>query len=104
MKPAQFQKQTKIPPSHLAALHLSHRWFFPAPDAARELDETYDMIVMRRYDTWRNTLRLQTNLIKLVADRVTLASLSKLRQDLEKVADEGRVSWVALQQNLQQGC
>jgi hypothetical protein len=105
MKPAQFQKHLKIPLCHMATLHLTHRWFFPPPELVRELDETFDMVVMRKFDTWRNTLRLQTNLVKLVADRMTLASLSRLRQDLKQVADDaGRVSWTDLRLNLQQLC
>jgi len=105
LKPAQLQKNVKIPPCHFATLHMNHRWFFPAPESAREIDETYDMIVMRRYDTWRNTLRLQTNLIKLVADRINLDSISRLSRDLQQVANEnGQIAWVQLQPELQQQC
>jgi len=104
LKPAQFQKHIKLLPCHLATMHMSHRWFFPGPDHNQSLDEMYDMIVMRRYDTWRNTLRLQINLFKLVADRITLAGLSRLHQHLQQVAEKGKVTWYQMQLDLQQLC
>jgi len=100
LKPAQFHKGTKKP-SHLATIHMTHRWFHPPPEAMSQLDDQYDVIVMRRYDTWRNTLRLQMNLVKLVADRMALESISRLRQELSSIESEkGCVSWVQLEQKL----
>jgi hypothetical protein len=103
LKPAQFQKPMKLRPSQLAEVHILHRWL--SNNSAQELDETFDMIVMRRYDTWRNTVLLQTRLVKLVADRVTLASLSRLWQHLQsQTGDSGNVSWLELQNDLQSLC
>lgn len=102
LKPAQFHKGVKKP-SHLATIHMTHRWFHPPPEAMSQLDEQYDVIVMRKYDTWRNTTRLQVNLVKLVADRMTLQSIGRLRKELSMVEDDsGGVSWVQLEQKLQQ--
>lgn len=102
LRPAQWSKQSKIPLCHLATVHMAHRWFF---EKARDVDEACDMMVMRKYDTWKNSVRLQINLLKLVSDRITLAGISRLRADLEPHVDtSGRVCWVQLEKCLQRVC
>jgi hypothetical protein len=99
LRPAQWSKQSKIPLCHLATVHMAHRWFF---EKARDVDEACDMMVMRKYDTWRNAKSLQMNLLKLVSDRITLNGISRLQKDLSRQVDNtGRVSWVQLEKCLQ---
>jgi len=105
LRPVQFKRATKLPPCHEATKLMAHGWFFPSTEMAAQMDEVFDIIVMRKYDNWRNTLRLQTNLMKLVADRMTIGRLEDLRKDLSTIAGTcGKISWVQLSHGLLQRC
>jgi hypothetical protein len=112
LKPAQWQKQIKVPLSEQSTAHLAHHWFSiesldgkdQGPSHHVRRVDTRDT-VLGKYDIWRNAVRLQGNLVKLVADRITLAGVEHLRSDLQALADQcGRASWVQFENCLQSQC
>merc|ERR1712118_7639 len=57
---------------------------------------------MRCYGRWRNSLKWQLDLLKLVADRIKLQRIHKLRDELQAVqGPEGKVEWAELEKALQ---
>eukprot|EP00445_Apocalathium_hangoei_P035179 CAMPEP_0203944656 /NCGR_PEP_ID=MMETSP0359-20131031/80372_1 /ASSEMBLY_ACC=CAM_ASM_000338 /TAXON_ID=268821 /ORGANISM="Scrippsiella Hangoei, Strain SHTV-5" /LENGTH=718 /DNA_ID=CAMNT_0050875707 /DNA_START=77 /DNA_END=2230 /DNA_ORIENTATION=- len=94
LRPTAFKKASKIQACHEVAVHMNHRWFYPDPGSVGAMTELYDMVMMRRYDTWRNTLRLRTNFFKILADHMSLYRIAQLWDTLTVLADGNpKVSW-----------
>lgn len=105
LRPAAFKKQSKIQPCIEVALHMSHQWFSEMDNNAFRFNAPYGIIVMRKYDTWRNTLRLRTNFVKILADHMCLSKISHLWMKFGAMADgSGKVSWVTMVPQLLENC
>merc|ERR1711971_177127 len=77
-------------------------WFQPSNDEFDQLAELYDVSMMRKYDRWRNMIRLRTVFLKIIADNASLNGINRLRQALNKVKDDhGKVSWAQLVMEVQ---
>jgi len=76
---------------------MTHKWFRPNAEALDALNEQYDIIVLRKFDSWRNMLRLRNIFMKLIADHLTLHMMSMLQERLLRAANgQERLSWSQL--------
>eukprot|EP00927_Polykrikos_kofoidii_P024272 TRINITY_DN22100_c0_g1_i1.p1 TRINITY_DN22100_c0_g1~~TRINITY_DN22100_c0_g1_i1.p1 ORF type:complete len:681 (+),score=100.53 TRINITY_DN22100_c0_g1_i1:81-2123(+) len=102
IRPVQFRKKSKIEPCQEVNVYLAHRWFSPALDGYEQLDELYDVSIMRRYDKWRNMLRLRATFLKILADHASLRRIQRLKSKLlEHTEMQGKVSWWQLVTHIQ---
>jgi len=106
LRPPCFKKLSKIQACHEVAMHMNHRWFFPQSSAVgTAMNEVYDMVMVRRYDTWRNTLRLRLNFLKLMADHMSVYRIHQLWDRLALVAEKNqKVSWAVMVPEILQHC
>uniref|UniRef100_A0A7S2PE27 Protein kinase domain-containing protein n=1 Tax=Zooxanthella nutricula TaxID=1333877 RepID=A0A7S2PE27_9DINO len=109
LRPACFRKNTKLQPCYEVSVYMSHRWFYARRDNPDQLTLLYDVIVMRKYDTWRNTLRLRCNFMKILADHMPLKSIGHLCEDLAKLSatiseEPGAVSWTMVVNHILKTC
>jgi len=105
LRPTSYKKASRIQACHEVAIHMSHRWFRPETDSVQQLTELYDMILLRRYDTWRTTLRLRTNFMKILADHMSLPRIRELWERLSILANNSdRVSWATMVPEILRHC
>lgn len=105
LRPPPYKKPSKIQACHEVAVHMNHRWFYPDSSSVSAMTELYDLVMMRRYDTWRNTLRLRTNFFKISADHMSLSRIGQLWDRLAALADgKLKVSWSAMVPEILKRC
>jgi len=84
-------KVSKTPPHKEAGFLLSHKWFRNQED---RFLQAYENNVLRKYDSWRVSVRLRTFFVKIMADCFSLASLAILGERLATLADStGNITW-----------
>lgn len=96
------QRMAMAPPQQLEAERFMTHPFLEEADHTIDREDASDIIVMRNYGRWRNSLKWQVDLVKVLADRVKFKHIKKIREDLSKhKGPEGKVEWAVFETAVQ---
>lgn len=92
-------------PQHLEAERFLSHPFLEEIDEACDREEASDIIVMRYYGRWRNALKWQLELVKLLADRMRYKHIRSVREDLTRQkGPDGKVEWTVFEAAINKVC